>query len=86
MKVVDITENDLIELGFTKHESADSWCEPTFYYYTHGKQGLLISSANDELINGKHWYVEIMEYPEYKPITELNTLEELVKVLNKISK
>jgi hypothetical protein len=87
MKVVDIKEKDLIELGFRKEESQDTVDGmPTFYYYSHGKHGLLISSANDELINGMYWYVEILEYPEYKPITDLDTLKELVAILNKISK
>lgn len=86
-KVVNILEKHLIELGFKKEESFDNLDDkPTFYYYTYGKTPSLITSADDELINGKYWYVEMFERYDYKPITDLETLKELVAILNKISK
>lgn len=88
-KVVNILEKHLVELGFKKESSTELVDgEPSFYYYVYGKRDVctLISSANDELINGRFWYVELFEHPEYKPITELETLKELVSILNKISK
>lgn len=84
--MANITEKDLIELGFNKEQSTDMVSdEPAFYYYTYGKYGLLISSANDELINGEFWYVEILEHPDFSSITDLETLKELISILNKIS-
>lgn len=88
-KVVNILEKHLIELGFKREESSDQVDgEPTFYYYIFGNERdiTLITSSNDELINGRFWYVEFFEHYAYKPITELETLKELVAILNKISK
>lgn len=82
-----IKEKHLVELGFKKEESSDLVDgKPVFYYYSYGKMGLLLSNANDELIDGMFWYVEVLEYPEFKPIKDLETLKELVTVLDKIRK
>lgn len=58
-----MTEKDLIELGFERHDSFDIIDgEPDFYYYYYDivRGHSLITQASDEVENDK-WFVEIFD-------------------------
>jgi hypothetical protein len=70
-----MTEKELIKLGFEKHHG------DLFYYYVYSitRKFSLISSANDELIDGE-WQVEMFEEPEIK-FTDFNEVKTLIELL-----
>lgn len=75
-----ITDNDLIELGFIK-EFGESF---HYYVYEVGNNGLLISCANDEKINGGY-SVEFYEHGDLK-FFELDHLKKQIEIINKLNK
>ena len=70
-------EQDLINLGFIKESEDD------FYYYVleFGRGFELISSANDELENGK-WFVEVFEENSIR-FTNKEDLNEFINIINR---
>ena len=76
----NMKEQDLINLGFIKESEDD------FYYYVleFGRGFELISSANDELENGK-WFVEVFEEDSIK-FTDIKDLTEFIKIIKRNKK
>ena len=74
-------EQDLIDLGFTKQVEED------FYYYVYdfARGFSLITSANDELINGK-WVVEVFETSDKIQFTNIDSVKKLIELINKAKK
>jgi len=74
-----ITGKQLLELGFIK-EYGD-----TFHYYIYepnrSQQGLLISCANDEKINGGY-IVEFYEHQNIK-LNDINDVKTIIEIINK---
>jgi len=66
------TEEQLVEMGFTKENSSELDREsPSFYYYTFASDSseTLITNASDNLINGKY-KVEMFNVLVGKPLSE----------------
>ena len=73
---INIKEQDLIDLGFTKEFGED------FYYYVYDfSKGLsLITKANDEVINNE-WEVEFFELNPAITFTDKESLKTLIKLI-----
>ena len=71
-------EQDLIDLGFKK-ENGDN-----FYYYVYDfARGLsLITQANDDVVNNE-WVVEFFDSNSAIAFTDKESLEKLIKLINK---
>jgi hypothetical protein len=80
--MINITESDLVRLGFERQET----CEDDDYYFTKEfgeKYGLcLITNCKSELKDG--WVVEFFDNSGTKPIKSLELLEEFIFIMNKI--
>jgi hypothetical protein len=74
-------EKDLIDLGFTKED------DDNFYYYVYDfARGLsLITQANDEVVNNE-WVVEVFETDPTIRFTDKESIEALIKIINKAKK
>ena len=71
-------EQDLIDLEFTKEFGED------FYYYVYDfARGLsLITQANDEVVNNE-WVVEFFDSNSAIAFTDKESVESLIKLINK---
>jgi hypothetical protein len=78
-----IKGKDLIKLGFKKCKNVPtSAMDMEYHYYTYDvkdKKSLLISSSNDEKVNGGY-YVEVFDIAEIR-FTKLGDLKKLIKLL-----
>jgi hypothetical protein len=86
--VTNITETDLIQLGFERQETWEfiNDTDDLDYYFTKefGEEyGLcLITNCKSESKDG--WVVEFFDNSGTKPIKNLELLEEFINVMNKI--
>jgi hypothetical protein len=78
---IDMKEQELIDLGFTKE-----FCDNFYYYVYDFTRGFsLITNANDELING-NWVVEVFETSDKIQFTNIDNVKKLIKLINKAKK
>lgn len=78
-----IRENDLLELGFKREDvSAEESGGNAFYYFTYSinDEDVMISNTNDESPNG--FNIELWDMPSVGYYDDLNTLKDLIRILN----
>lgn len=82
----NITEEVLLDLGFIKNDvtAEESGGDP-FYYFTYEKNDkcLLISNANDEIIDDKYYEIEIFEGTGFGYIVNETDLKTFICCLNR---
>jgi hypothetical protein len=78
-----MTEREIQLLGFERQDSEDG--EYSFYYYIYKiVDGLeFISNANDDLIDGDEWYVDIFNTDPHIRFTEFGDVQGLINILEK---
>ena len=76
----NMTEKDLIDLGFQREDSPDE-SSPFFYYIYELGDFTLITNTSDEA-GEDGWYVEIFDYLDfqYKDIQDIKNLLEILQV------
>lgn len=84
--MINITEATLLNLGFVKNNvSKEESGDNSFHYFTYGKNNkcILISCANDEVINNQFYSIEIYDAPEFGYIVNDTDLKTFINTLNK---
>jgi hypothetical protein len=78
-----MTEREIQLLGFKRQDSEDG--EYSFYYYIYEiVDGLVfISNANDDLIEGDEWYIDIFNTDPHIRFTEFGDVQGLINILEK---
>jgi hypothetical protein len=78
-----MTEREIQLLGFERQDSEDG--EYSFYYYIYEiVDGLVfISNANDDLIDGDEWYIDIFNTDPHIRFTEFGDVQGLINILEK---
>jgi hypothetical protein len=78
-----MTEREIQLLGFERQDSEDG--EYSFYYYIYKiVNGLeFISNANDDLIDGDEWYIDIFNTDPHIRFTEFGDVQGLINILEK---
>jgi len=78
-----MTEREIQLLGFERQDSEDG--EYSFYYYIYKiVYGLeFISNANDDLIDGDEWYIDIFNTDPHIRFTEFGDVQGLINILEK---
>jgi len=78
-----MTEREIQLLGFERQDSEDG--EYSFYYYIYKiVDGLVfISNANDDLIDGDEWYIDIFNTDPHIRFTEFGDVQGLINILEK---
>jgi hypothetical protein len=78
-----MTEREIQLLGFERQDSEDG--EYSFYYYIYKiVDGLeFISNANDDLIDGDEWYIDIFNTDPHIRFTEFGDVQGLINILEK---
>jgi len=82
-----ITEENLLDLGFERHDvGIEESGDKSFYYFTFEIGSLcLLSNSDDECIDGMY-AIEFLDYSDAVRFNDIKTLTDLVKLLlaNKI--
>ena len=85
----DISENELLRLGFKKNnvnpeESGDN---TSYHYYTLdiNDRCFLISCASDECING-FYKIEVFDFSEIGTFTDVDVLYDFIKIIKSLTK
>jgi hypothetical protein len=78
-----MTEREIQLLGFERQDSEDG--EYSFYYYTYKiVDGLeFISNANDDLIDGDEWYIDIFNTDPHIRFMHFGDVQGLINILEK---
>jgi hypothetical protein len=78
-----MTEREIQLLGFKRQDSKDG--EQPFYYYIYKiVDGLeFISNANDDLIEGDEWYIDIFNTNPHIRFMHFGDVQGLINILEK---
>jgi len=79
-----MTEREIQLLGFERQDSEGGFDEPFHYYIYKIANGFeFISCANDDLIDGDEWYIDIFNTDPHIRFTEFGDVQGLINILEK---